>query len=529
MSDEYTKYPRGAEWRKWDLHVHTPYSVLNNGFGADWDEYVTKLFRTAIEKEIFAIGVTDYFSINGYKKIKEEYLNSNKKMTELFNAAEISKINDILLLPNIEFRLDKFVGDNRVNFHIIFSEELTIDQIEEDFLHSLKFVYEADPQEADKKKTLNTRNLTSLGQRLKKEHTNFKNQSDLYTGMMNAVISDSDISDILAQNTTLFKGRHLICIPSDEDLSSVGWNNQAHLTRKNLIQKSDALFTSNSKSVQWALGKYNDSADEYIEEFKSLKPCIWGSDAHKYSELFCPDKNRFLWIKADLNFRGLYAIKHEPASRVAIQELNPNQKTGYKVIERIERYKTQDDLEPFQVIPLNPNLNCIIGGRSTGKSVLAKSIAYRMDSKDTGLENEKQDYQDWFTSEAEKIRVIWTGDSEESEREVEYYRQSFMYDVARDDSRRNGLVQNILEQHGKSQFIEEHSQKEKEISEDIHKLISNLFLQLDKLDTTKVNLIQLGEEDGVEKELIKLKSELSLNGGHNLTKAELLYLSSGGS
>lgn len=48
----------GPEWRKWDFHVHTPYSVLNNQFGlnandsADFDSYVQTLFAKAIEKDI---------------------------------------------------------------------------------------------------------------------------------------------------------------------------------------------------------------------------------------------------------------------------------------------------------------------------------------------------------------------------------------------------------------------------------------------------------------------------------------------
>jgi len=44
------QYQKGSVWRKWDLHVHTPESVLNNGFGSDWDVYVQRLFRSLIEK-----------------------------------------------------------------------------------------------------------------------------------------------------------------------------------------------------------------------------------------------------------------------------------------------------------------------------------------------------------------------------------------------------------------------------------------------------------------------------------------------
>ena len=27
-----TEYPRGSEWRRWDLHVHTPGTYLNNQY-----------------------------------------------------------------------------------------------------------------------------------------------------------------------------------------------------------------------------------------------------------------------------------------------------------------------------------------------------------------------------------------------------------------------------------------------------------------------------------------------------------------
>ena len=66
-------YPRGSEWRKWDLHVHTPASVLKNEFGDEWDNYVITLFKKAIENDISAIGVTDYYLPEGYKILKQKY------------------------------------------------------------------------------------------------------------------------------------------------------------------------------------------------------------------------------------------------------------------------------------------------------------------------------------------------------------------------------------------------------------------------------------------------------------------------
>lgn len=63
---------RGSTWNRWDFHVHTPYSILNNQFGfnpdpkwktdiAEFDNYVKTLFTKAVEKGIIAIGITDYF------------------------------------------------------------------------------------------------------------------------------------------------------------------------------------------------------------------------------------------------------------------------------------------------------------------------------------------------------------------------------------------------------------------------------------------------------------------------------------
>lgn len=72
---------RGSTWNRWDFHVHTPYSVLNNEFGFNieedhrgehFDNFVKTLFQKAVQCGIVAIGVTDYFSIDGYKRIRKD-------------------------------------------------------------------------------------------------------------------------------------------------------------------------------------------------------------------------------------------------------------------------------------------------------------------------------------------------------------------------------------------------------------------------------------------------------------------------
>ena len=114
----------GSIWGKWDFHVHTPYSILNNNYGfnpfeigedeleAAFDNFFKRLFTEAVENNIAAIGITDYFMIEGYKRIKK-YLASPEKMKKCFPDAELrSKVERIYVFPNIELRLDTFVGED---------------------------------------------------------------------------------------------------------------------------------------------------------------------------------------------------------------------------------------------------------------------------------------------------------------------------------------------------------------------------------------------------------------------------------
>jgi ABC-type lipoprotein export system ATPase subunit len=385
------EFSRGSEWRKWDLHVHTPFSYLNNQFGSNFDDYVQQMFKKAIENNIAAIGITDYFSIEGYKKIKEEYLENQNNLALLFSDEEIEKIKKILILPNIEFRLNKLVGTQRINFHVIFSNEISIKQIEENFLREIKFVYEGAPQTEEEKRALTKSNLEELGRKLKREHQNFQSRSDIEVGAMNAVISDEDIIKILTNKKSIFEGKYLIFIPADEDLSKVSWDGEGHQTRKVLIQKSDGLFASNPNTIKWGLGykhpgnNREEKIENFVNEFKTLKPCIWGSDAHDYDKLFEPDMKRYTWIKADPTFEGLKQIKYEPEERVFIGEEpdllrrireNKTKFIKHLIIDQVSNYNGGKG-EWFKniEIPINPGMVAIIGNKEMGKSALLDIIA----------------------------------------------------------------------------------------------------------------------------------------------------------
>jgi DNA repair protein SbcC/Rad50 len=63
-------YKQGSVWRKWDLHVHTPNTALNDGFSGSTDDEKWERWLDEVESgDVKAVGVTDYFSIDNYKKV----------------------------------------------------------------------------------------------------------------------------------------------------------------------------------------------------------------------------------------------------------------------------------------------------------------------------------------------------------------------------------------------------------------------------------------------------------------------------
>jgi diketogulonate reductase-like aldo/keto reductase len=52
-------WQKGSEWRRWDLHIHTPESKLGSSFeNLTWDEYLDALEKAAKDSVISVIGVT---------------------------------------------------------------------------------------------------------------------------------------------------------------------------------------------------------------------------------------------------------------------------------------------------------------------------------------------------------------------------------------------------------------------------------------------------------------------------------------
>lgn len=363
---------KGSTWNIWDFHLHTPYSILNNQFGSPeaeetWEKYISEIEKTCVDKGIVAIGFTDYFCLEGYKKIIE--------------YKKLGRLSNIFVFPNIEFRLNVIVQSKdqnykRINLHVIFSPEISPEKIEDKFLHNLDFVLENEPFDPSQIRKLKVSSLKEFGEYLQKQHGNFAGKDPFFTGCMNAVVQPGQIKSQL--ETSGLKGKYLIIL-AEEDLSTMDWNSQYHAVRKQLIQMSHGVFSSNQKSRDFYLGKTHLDSNSYIEEFKSFKPCIWGCDSHGFNEKFLePDNKRYCWIKSGATWNGLKQILYEPEYRVAIQEYNPEPDKSIFSISSIQipQTKINNDLciQPV-TIDLNHNLVTVIGGRGSGKTAILDLIA----------------------------------------------------------------------------------------------------------------------------------------------------------
>lgn len=501
----------GSVWNKWDFHVHTPYSILNNNYGFNpydeknrgrFDEYVKTLFTKAIEENIAAIGITDYFMIEGYKRITQEYLNNPTKMEELFPEASMrDQIQRIYVFPNVELRLNTFVGNrsHSVNYHVIFSNDLSAQEIEENFLHQLEFEFEA-----GNKLSLTRANIERHGRTVK--INNGKTGSDLLVGLEHVTVNHDVILDTLTKAASLFGGKYLITISVDEDLSCVRWDGRDYPTRRNLYQQCDCYLTSNKKTAVWALAEGEEEARK--AEFGSIKPCIWGSDAHEYDRMFHPENDQFCWIKAEPTFEGLLQILYEPKERVAIQKDCPNQKDAHQIIESI-----QFDDDNFQTDPIvfNDNLTCIIGGKSTGKSLLIQQLAKTIDP----LHVRDQEFASTLKSRTFSVKqaVVKWKDGTSDGRKIVYIPQTYLNrttDNPEESTAINKIIADVLQQEPEiSTAFSVLNEKRKSIKKNVKENISKYCEKKEELREIRESIRQLGSPESFESMLSQLESERS--------------------
>jgi len=518
---------RGSEWRKWDLHIHTKNTNKNDQFSSsNMEEFLYIFFKRAIEKEISAIGVTDYFSIDRYRDVVDYQENIDDKKDgegkQLFNEDERKYIKNIFLFPNIELRMLPSTDKGRlINIHFIFNPKF-VTKLENDFFGELK-------NQDDFK--MNRQGIIDYGKKLKPNITD--NGIAYREGINKFTLDVKTIKNLLDKNSEIEENSIVVVSNSSSDGASglqkhydLFENEDGGLdgVRKTIYEISNAIFSANPKDIKFFLGRKSQGTDGYnndvylkdieevIDRVGSLKPCLVGSDAHKESDLFA----KFTWIKADLTFEGLKQIIYEPEERVKIQENKPEEKSGYQVIDRIEIYhqdfqekkENEETIEEYKTIFLNPNLNTIIGGRSTGKSILLGAIAKKLNSdKEVKLDN--PEYSNYIDNIVLNMRIFWKDKDQNNTRDIEYFPQSYMYQLAKNSDELNELVENIITQNSnKKTKIAAYQAFSSDNNSEITEYINNLFKAKSAIDSIQKSITEIGDEEGITKEKEKLSIEL---------------------
>lgn len=353
-------YPKGSEWRKWDLHLHSPKSIIQH-YGGDtqaaWDAFVLKI--ASLPPEVKAIAITDYLFCDGY-----EYLLARKD--------EIPNIELIIL--NIEFRLNTFSGTanntKRHNFHILFDPSVTIQDIRDQLLNCLSTGYKIQDG-TEWQQTPTVRSLEELGKQVKAAApagNTVHSKSDLDVGFDNITYKREDIEDLLQKNC--FKGRYVTAVGYSEwDQSK--WD-QSAAEKRTLINSAHFSLTGLDDPAKIE----ENRKDLTVNKLNSL--VLHSSDAHEIARV----GQTMLWIKADPTFAGLKQVLNEPEARVFIGATPPDYKPDHKVISHISIPSSSGWFADNFELELNRDLVTVIGGRGSGKSALAEAIAYGAGSED---------------------------------------------------------------------------------------------------------------------------------------------------
>ncbi|GAA8593512.1 AAA family ATPase [Helicobacter pylori] len=334
-------HSKGSSWHKWDLHAHTPYTYLNKAYQCCEEEFIQKL----CDSQIDCIGLTNYFKFNE----KE------------FDLKEKIEKKGIKVFYNLEVRLDyQNKEDQCLDFHIIFSDEVTQQEID-------NFLKNAD---------------ANVGGTEKKLADLEKDDFD------KAVVNFDQLLECLEKESLKLRGKYLLGF-----LSRGHGNSRSSNNHKKIVKK--AHFLIHSSNDQENLKKDREFWLEYN------KPLLQSSDAHKEEQI----GKKCTWIKAEKTFEGLKQIVYEPKTRVSIDENKP-QDPLYKIdcvglnFDKAVKITNEKGDTPFcyagfnETLFFSPYFTCVIGGRGSGKSTLLQLIASAIKNKSfvKGLELEAKKY-----------------------------------------------------------------------------------------------------------------------------------------
>ena len=246
----------------------------------------------------------------------------------------------------------------------------------------------------------------------------------------------------------------------------------------------------------YEIGKIEDIQEHIEKVFPHIgfKPLVLCSDNHDPRNYEIKEN---LWIKADTTFEGLKQLVYEPFERVKIQRNKPEEKRGYYAIDSI---KLSEQGFWNQTIFLNENLNTIIGGRATGKSTLLSCIAQK-----GGVQVDK----DFINKHSNYIEVTWKDGEIDTERDIDFFPQNYMFEIASDSKKRDSLIERIIEDYDVEKYFETYKGFTTSNKNQLSQSIRSLFNIQEEIFEINSVLKQKGDKQGVETEIKSIKEKLT--------------------
>jgi energy-coupling factor transporter ATP-binding protein EcfA2 len=440
---ENPQYNRGSEWRKWDLHIHTPFSHKAEYPGATEDEKWENFIKGLEElpTDIKVIGINDYLFLDGYKKV-----------IEYKNDGRLENID--LILPVVEFRLKEFVGHeqlNKINYHVIFAEQniIDIDIIEAQFLSCFRSACNLDENDANGVTwggVVTKESLVDLGKRIYEATPVDKRESDNHfeIGFNNISYSLEKLKECLGEikePNTYLKDKYVKAIGKSE-WEDFRWTGSP-ANKKDIINSAHLVFSASPDAEQ--ANKNITSLNNQSANGRLLH-C---SDAHTIKQVendgivsfIFSDTNPkdlghcFTWIKGNASFETLRQVVVDYENRVLIQERNPSENKNSSPELFIDSVEYKQNSNTYKIY-FNKGINSIIGKRGAGKSVLLKHIAF-------DVLGERSHPVIKPISKLQDFKIDWCGSSSD-DKFVEYIPQNYLSAITYEDGEKYDERDNML-------------------------------------------------------------------------------------
>ncbi len=373
---------RGSEWHRWEPHIHTPGTVLNNQFGATdpWGAYLTTL--ESLTPKIEAIAVTDYYVPDSYEAVLKH------------KAA--GRLPDVkLLFPNIELRLDVAAKSGFVNIHLLVSPE------DPDHLKELSRILKRLQFPAHNDRFDCTRDeLIKLGKRA--DPTIADDGAALRHGATQFKVNFDQLRKVIHESEWA-KKNILIAVAGGVGDGTSGVRQASDATLRQEIEKFAHIILSSSPAQRefWIGKRSGWSVVELRTRDDGCMPCLHGSDSHDQESVGQPVGKRFSWIKGALEFDTLRQACIDPDGRAYVGEQPPQSAMPSQVLSHVKINGAEWATTPD--IPLNPGLVAIIGARGSGKTALADVIAAGCDAISPSVWYSDENLSPSFLARARKL------------------------------------------------------------------------------------------------------------------------------